>query len=149
MSQAISNVMLVVDDYERAIDFFTSALGFVVHEDRPMGQGKRWVRIGPAGGTGAGLVLGKASSPEQLAAVGCQAGGRVLLFLETDDFWRDYRRLQDHGVHFTEQPREESYGTVVVFLDLYGNKWDLIGRQPADTDKAANVPDTIAAVARP
>lgn len=120
--------MLVVDDYDRAIAFFTAALGFSVLEDIPMGNGKRWVRVGPAGASGTGLVLGKASTVEQQAAIGSQAGGRVFLFLETEDFWRDYRRLEAHGARFTEEPRHEPYGTVVVFEDLYGNKWDLIGR---------------------
>jgi catechol 2,3-dioxygenase-like lactoylglutathione lyase family enzyme len=128
MQQRIANVMLVVDDYDRAIDFFTAALGFSVLEDVPMGNGKRWVRVGPAGASGAGLVLGKASTTEQQAAIGNQTGGRVFLFLETEDFWRDYRRLEAHGARFTEEPRHETYGTVVVFEDLYGNKWDLIGR---------------------
>jgi catechol 2,3-dioxygenase-like lactoylglutathione lyase family enzyme len=128
MQQRIANVMLVVDDYDRAIDFFTAALGFSVLEDVPMGNGKRWVRVGPAGASGAGLVLGKASTTEQQVAIGNQTGGRVFLFLETEDFWRDYRRLEAHGARFTEEPRHETYGTVVVFEDLYGNKWDLIGR---------------------
>ena len=128
MQQRISNVMLVVDDYDRAIDFFTAALGFSVLEDVPMGNGKRWVRVGPAGASGAGLVLGKASTAEQQAAIGNQTGGRVFLFLETEDFWRDYRRLEAHGARFIEKPRHEPYGTVVVFEDLYGNEWDLIGR---------------------
>jgi catechol 2,3-dioxygenase-like lactoylglutathione lyase family enzyme len=128
MQQRIANVMLVVDDYDRAIDFFTAALGFSVLEDVPMGNGKRWVRVGPAGASGAGLVLGKASTTEQQVAIGNQTGGRVFLFLETEDFWRDYRRLEAHGARFTEEPRHEPYGTVVVFEDLYGNKWDLIGR---------------------
>jgi catechol 2,3-dioxygenase-like lactoylglutathione lyase family enzyme len=128
MQQRIANVMLVVDDYDRAIDFFTAALGFSVLEDVPMGNGKRWVRVGPAGASGAGLVLGKASTTEQQVAIGNQTGGRVFLFLETEDFWRDYRRLEAHGARFTEEPRHETYGTVAVFEDLYGNKWDLIGR---------------------
>jgi catechol 2,3-dioxygenase-like lactoylglutathione lyase family enzyme len=128
MQQRIANVMLVVDDYDRAIDFFTAALGFSVLEDVPMGNGKRWVRVGPAGASGAGLVLGKASTTEQQVAIGNQTGGRVFLFLETEDFWRDYRRLEAHGARFTEEPRHEPYGTVAVFEDLYGNKWDLIGR---------------------
>ena len=128
MQQRIANVMLVVDDYDRAIAFFTEALGFRVLEDVPMGSGKRWVRVGPAGASGTGLVLGKAATAEQQAAIGSQAGGRVFLFLETEDFWRDYRRLAAHGARFTEEPRHEPYGTVVVFEDLYGNTWDLIGR---------------------
>lgn len=123
--------MLVVDDYDRAIEFFVGALGFVVLEDTPMGPDKRWVRVGPAGDTGAGLVLGKATSPEQRAAMGRQAGGRVFLFLETDDFWRDYQRLEDHGARFIQAVRQEAYGTVVVFEDVFGNRWDLIQRTDA------------------
>jgi catechol 2,3-dioxygenase-like lactoylglutathione lyase family enzyme len=128
MSQRIANVMLVVDDYDRAIGFYTSALGFEVLEDTPMGDGKRWVRVGPPGSMSAGLVLGKANSPEQRAATGRQAGGRVFLFLETDDFPGDLRRLESYGALIVQAPRSESYGMVAVFEDLYGNKWDLIGR---------------------
>jgi catechol 2,3-dioxygenase-like lactoylglutathione lyase family enzyme len=122
---------LVVRDYDEAIRFFTDALGFVLLEDEPRGNGKRWVRVGPPGGAGAALLLARAATPEQERAVGNQSGGRVFLFLETDDFERDYARLRSNGVRFTEEPRREEYGTVVVFLDLYGNKWDLIGRKRA------------------
>lgn len=120
--------MLVVDDYDRAIGFYVDVLGFALLEDTPMGPDKRWVRVGPAGGAGTGLVLGRATSAAQLAAVGNQAGGRVFLFLETDDFWRDYAHLEQQGVRVSEA-RQEAYGTVAVFEDLYGNKWDLV--QPA------------------
>jgi catechol 2,3-dioxygenase-like lactoylglutathione lyase family enzyme len=119
---------LVVRDYDEAIDFFTQALRFTLIEDVPLGEGKRWVRVAPVGSTGASLLLAKAATPEQVEHIGNQTGGRVFLFLETDDFQDDYARMQAHGVRFAEQPRRESYGLVVVFLDLYGNKWDLIQR---------------------
>ena len=95
-------------------------------EDRSLGGGKRWVRVAPPGSSGASLLLAKAATPEQLDHVGNQTGGRVFLFLETSDFWSDYNHMQSRGVRFTEQPRREPYGLVVVFLDLYGNKWDLV-----------------------
>ncbi len=125
-ARRIAQVALVVRDYDEAIRFFTAALGFELLEDSPRPDGKRWVLVAPPGG-GAALLLARAATPEQQRAVGNQAGGRVFLFLATDDFERDYRRMSAHGVRFTEQPRQEAYGTVVVFLDLYGNKWDLIG----------------------
>jgi len=126
-SRSISQVALLVRDYDDAIRFFTQELRFVLLEDTPLAGGKRWVRVAPAGGAGAALVLAKAVTPDQERAVGNQAGGRVFMFLHTSDFRTDYEHLQAHGVRFTEQPRHEPYGTVVVFLDLYGNKWDLIG----------------------
>ena len=123
----ITTIALVVRDYDEAIAFFTQSLRFTLLEDTPMGGGKRWVRVAPGDGNrGAALLLAKAASPEQESRVGNQTGGRVFLFLQTDDFWGDYQHMQAHGVRFTEPPREEPYGTVVVFLDLYGNKWDLI-----------------------
>jgi catechol 2,3-dioxygenase-like lactoylglutathione lyase family enzyme len=125
-ARRIAQVALVVRDYDEAIQFFTQALGFELLEDSPRPDGKRWVLVAPPGG-GAALLLARAATPEQQRAVGNQAGGRVFMFLATDDFERDYRRMTAHGVRFTEQPRHEPYGTVVVFLDLYGNKWDLIG----------------------
>jgi catechol 2,3-dioxygenase-like lactoylglutathione lyase family enzyme len=125
----IVQLALLVRDYDEAIDFYTRALGFEVLEDSPRGNGKRWVRVGPAGNGGAALLLARAATPEQEIAIGNQSGGRVFLFIETDDFARDYARMQSEGVRFTEQPRQEAYGTVVVFLDLYGNKWDLIERK--------------------
>jgi lactoylglutathione lyase len=115
-----------VREYDEAVAFFTGQLGFTLLEDTPLGAGKRWVRVGPPGG-GTALLLARAATPEQLARVGDQAGGRVFLFLTTDDFWRDYRALRARGVRFVEEPRTEDYGTVAVFLDLYGNRWDLIG----------------------
>jgi catechol 2,3-dioxygenase-like lactoylglutathione lyase family enzyme len=119
-------VTLVVRDYDEALAFFTDALGFAVIENTPMGGGKRWVVVAPPGGRGAGLLLAQAATPEQVDHVGNQTGGRVAFFLHTDDFWRDYRRMQAHGVRFAEEPRQEAYGTVVVFYDIYGNKWDLV-----------------------
>ncbi len=125
----ITQLALLVRDYDEAIRFFTRALGFELLEDSPRGNGKRWVRVGPAGGGGAALLLARAATPEQDRAIGNQSGGRVFLFIETEDFSRDYARMQSEGVRFTEQPRHEEYGTVAVFLDLYGNKWDLIERK--------------------
>lgn len=125
-ARRIAQVALVIRDYDEAIRFFTRALGFELLEDSPRPDGKRWVLVAPPGG-GAALLLARAATLEQQRAVGNQTGGRVFLFLATDDFQRDYRRMTAHGVRFTEQPRHEPYGTVVVFLDLYGNKWDLIG----------------------
>ncbi len=131
MSADIAQLALLVRDYDEAIGFFTRALGFEVLEDTPVGPGKRWVRVAPPGAKGAVLLLAHAATPEQERAVGDQSGGRVFLFLETDDFARDRARMLAEGVRFIEEPRHESYGTVAVFLDLYGNKWDLIGRKEA------------------
>jgi lactoylglutathione lyase len=124
----ITEVALLVRDYDEAIRFYTQALGFELLEDTRLSDSKRWVRVAPAGSAGTALLLARAANPAQEQAVGNQSGGRVFLFLETDDFRRDYDRMRGHGVRFTEEPRHEDYGTVVVFLDLYGNKWDLIGR---------------------
>jgi len=126
----IAQLALLVRDYDEAVRFFTRALGFELLEDSPRGDGKRWVCVGPAGGAGAALLLARAATPEQERAIGNQSGGRVFLFMETDDFGRDYARMQAEGVRFTEAPRHEEYGKVVVFLDLYGNRWDLIERPP-------------------
>jgi catechol 2,3-dioxygenase-like lactoylglutathione lyase family enzyme len=126
-ARRIAQVALLVRDYDEAIRFFTQALGFGLLEDSPRPDGKRWVLVAPPGGAGSALLLARAATAEQQRAVGNQTGGRVFMFLATDDFGRDYRRMAAHGVRFTEEPRHESYGTVVVFLDLYGNKWDLIG----------------------
>jgi len=131
MSRRLALTALLVHDYDEAIRFFTRALGFALLEDSPSGPGKRWVRVSPAGGVGGELLLARAATPEQERAIGNQSGGRVFLFLETDDFHRDVARMRAEGVRFTEEPRHEPYGTVVVFLDLYGNRWDLIGRKPA------------------
>ena len=126
MAQHINAVTLVVGDYDEAIAFYTGALGFDLLEDTELGGGKRWVLVRPPGDGGTCLLLAKAANPEQAARVGDQTGGRVFLFLHTDDFWRDYKSMQAGGVRFLEEPRQEPYGTVVVFADLYGNKWDLL-----------------------
>lgn len=126
MSHAIASLTFLVRDYDEAIAFFTSALGFELVEDTAMGNDKRWVVVRPRGDGGATLLLGRAANEQQRAQVGHQGGGRVFLFLHTDDFWGDLYRMREHGVRFTEEPRDEPYGTVVVFLDLYGNKWDLV-----------------------
>jgi len=120
-------VSLLVRDYDEAIDFYTQALGFQLQEDSPQGD-KRWVVVAPKGAVGCSLLLAKASTPLQEQTIGKQAGDRVWLFLQTNDFESDYQRMLKYGVRFAEQPRYESYGTVVVFQDLYGNKWDLIQR---------------------
>ena len=127
---SIALVTLVVRDYDEAIAFFTEALHFAVIEDTPLAGGKRWVVVAPPEGRGAALLLARAATPEQTAHVGNQTGGRVALFLHTDDFWADYQHMQACGVRFAEAPREERYGRVVVFYDLCGNKWDLV--QPKD-----------------
>jgi predicted enzyme related to lactoylglutathione lyase len=123
---AIVNVALLVRDYDEAIAFYRDALGFALLDDTPMGPGKRWVRLAPPGGQGAALLLAKAVNGAQAAQVGNQAGGRVFLFLHTDDFDATIERLQTRGGRLTEAVRHEVYGRVVVFHDLYGNKWDLI-----------------------
>ncbi|MEM8996629.1 MAG: VOC family protein [Acidobacteriota bacterium] len=127
MKQSIVHVALVVRDYDEAIEFFTQKLRFTLEEDiyQPE-QDKRWVVVAPPGSGGCALLLARASKPEQEPFVGDQAGGRVFLFLKTDDFWRDYREMVDRGVEFVRPPSVEPYGTVAVFLDLYGNRWDLI-----------------------
>jgi catechol 2,3-dioxygenase-like lactoylglutathione lyase family enzyme len=127
MTRKLAAVTFVVRDYDEAIQFFTQVLRFSLLEDTPLGGGKRWVRVAPRATSETALLLARAANPEQLAHAGDQTGGRVAFFLHTDDFEGDYRHLQAHGVRFTETPRDEPYGRVVVFLDLYGNKWDLIG----------------------
>ncbi len=126
MQAQIGAVTFLVRDYDEAIAFFTQALRFSLVEDSALGDGKRWVLVAPPGGAGVRLLLARAANPEQLAAVGRQAGGRVFLFLHTDDFARDHQAMKQHGVRFAEEPRHEAYGTVAVFEDLYGNKWDLL-----------------------
>ncbi len=127
MQQAIVHLSLLVRDYDEAIGFYVGTLGFRLLEDSPRPEeGKRWVLVAPPGGPGASLLLARAASPDQLAAVGNQTGGRVFLFLQTDDFWRDYTRYRAAGVHFVRPPSEQPYGTVAVFEDPYGNLWDLL-----------------------
>ncbi|MEH8116066.1 VOC family protein [Aeromonas allosaccharophila] len=136
MSQHIGALTLLVADYDQAIRFFTEGLGFALLEDtrldEPGKPGKRWVRVAPKGASGSALLLAQAANTQQQAAIGQQGGGRVFLFLETDDFWGDYQRMQAYGVHFCEQPRDEPYGTVVVFEDISGNRWDLLQRAAAN-----------------
>ena len=142
MPQRLALITLTVRDYDEAIAFYVDKLGFTLLEDTDRGGGKRWVRVGPPRGPGdketrgqgegrgsgaAALLLARAVTPEQLASVGNQTGGRVFLFLETDDFWRDYRAMKARGVVFVREPVEEEYGVVGVFADLYGNRIDLIG----------------------
>jgi catechol 2,3-dioxygenase-like lactoylglutathione lyase family enzyme len=119
----------LVRDYDEAIAFFVDKLGFTLAEDTPVGNGKRWVVVAPSD-EGSGLLLAKAADERQMSRVGDQTGGRVAFFLHTDDFARDHRRMSNNGVLFTEAPREEPYGKVAVFEDLYGNRWDLL--QPGD-----------------
>lgn len=123
-------VAVVVRDYDEAIAFYVDAMGFALREDSPQGGGKRWVVVTPPGSAETGILLAKADSPEQEARVGDQTGGRVGLFLNTDDFERDHARMLAAGVTFEEAPRREPYGTVAVFRDLYGNRWDLIQPSP-------------------
>jgi catechol 2,3-dioxygenase-like lactoylglutathione lyase family enzyme len=126
MAQTLGYVALVVREYDEAITFFTDKLQFRLIEDTDLGNGKRWVRVRPLGSTGTDLLLARAVDPEQASRIGNQTGGRVFLFLHTDNFWRDYREMTARGVNFCRPPSEESYGTVAVFEDLYGNKWDLL-----------------------
>ena len=125
MTQHIFQLALVVRDYGEAIEFYTETLGFELLEDTRLSDTKRWVRVAPKGSNCA-LLLAKAASDEQAASIGNQTGGRVFLFMHTDDFWRDYRTYRERGVTFIREPVEEEWGTVSVFTDLYGNKWDLI-----------------------
>lgn len=126
MRRSVQTVTFLVRDYDEAVAYFTGALGFSLLEDTPLGGGKRWLRVAPPGGTGCALLLARATGPDQAAAIGRQAGGRVFLFLETADFDADHAALRSRGVRFLEEPRVESYGKVAVFADLYGNKWDLL-----------------------
>ena len=126
MRQRIGYITYLVRDYDDAISFFTQTLHFSLVEDTDLGGGKRWVLVTPPGAGECCLLLAKAATPAQQQCIGAQAGGRVFLFLHTDDFWRDYHDMQARGVAFVETPRQEPYGTVVVFEDLYGNRWDLL-----------------------
>jgi catechol 2,3-dioxygenase-like lactoylglutathione lyase family enzyme len=133
MPQTIGHIALVVRDYDEAIAFFTESLGFELIEDSlstdRSGQSKRWVLVAPRGSRGTSLLLAKASTHEEEQCIGNQTAGRVFLFLHTDDFWRDYRTMTSRGVRFVREPKEEPYGTVAVFEDLYGNRWDLLQRK--------------------
>lgn len=132
MRQALARVALLVRDYDEAVAYFTDVLGFRCLEDAPREAGKRWVVVAPPGAEASALLLARAATPAQTALIGNQGAGRVWLFLHTDDFWRDHAAFRARGVEFLEAPRDEPYGTVAVFTDLYGNKWDLIEpREPA------------------
>jgi catechol 2,3-dioxygenase-like lactoylglutathione lyase family enzyme len=135
--QRIGLVTLVVDDYDEAIAYFTAKLGFALVQDTPVDAGKRWVVVAPRGGGGSGLLLAQAADERQRRAIGAQAGGRVFLFLCTDDFRRDYAAFKERSVTFVDGPRVEPYGTVAVFTDLYGNRWDLI--EPAGSGRSAPI----------
>jgi catechol 2,3-dioxygenase-like lactoylglutathione lyase family enzyme len=128
INQQIGQLALVVRDYDEAIEYFTEKLGFILKENTKLSETKRWVVVAPPGEGGADMLLAKAASEIQAQAVGNQTGGRVFLFLYTDDFSRDYNRYRDKGVRFVREPQKEIYGTVAVFEDLYGNYWDLIER---------------------
>ena len=133
MKQSLALVALVVQDYDEALAFYVGVLGFRLIEDRFVPeQNKRWVVVSPPGATESRILLARASNPEQVAHVGNQTGGRVFLFLHTDDFERDYKRYRDAGVAFVRPPAHEPYGTVAVFKDLYGNLWDLV--EPREND---------------
>ena len=142
MRQSIGLVALVVRDYEEALAFYVGVLGFSVVEDRPVPeQKKRWVVVAPRGATESQLLLARAVGPEQSSRIGNQTGGRVFLFLRTDDFWRDYNAYVAKGVVFVRAPKEEPYGTVAVFLDLYGNLWDLVQMKGARRNRTSDVGD--------
>jgi len=127
MKQSIVHIALVVRDYDDAIDFYVNKLNFELIEDTYQSeQDKRWVVVSPPGSNGVTLLLARASKPQQIDFIGNQAGGRVFLFLNTDDFWRDYDQMVEKGIKFIRPPKEQDYGTVAVFEDLYGNQWDLL-----------------------
>ena len=127
MTRRVACIALLVRDYDEAAAWYRDALGFRVLEDSDLGAGKRWLRIAPAEDAAFALLLARANTPDQAARIGDQHGGRVGFFLHSDDFDRDHARLLAHGARVEEAPRREAYGTVVVFRDLYGNRWDLIG----------------------
>lgn len=129
MKQTLGHIALVVRDYDEALEFFTGTLHFTVIEDTLLTETKRWVLVSPPGSSGTALLLAQAATPEQRSRIGDQTGGRVFLFLHTDDFWRDYNEMVARKVKFIRPPTEEAYGTVAVFEDLYGNLWDLIQRK--------------------
>lgn len=126
MKQYIAQFALVVKDYDEAIDFYTKKLNFKLVEDTKQSEEKRWVLVKPKGASETAILLAKAANEEQESRVGNQTGGRVFMFLYTDDFWRDYNLMQEKGIKFIREPKEEVYGTVAVFEDLYGNIWDLL-----------------------
>lgn len=133
MHQRIAHIALVVKEYDEAIQFYTEKLGFQLLEDTPLSEDKRWVLVAPPGAKECCLLLAKAANEQQAASIGNQTGGRVFLFLFTDDFRRDYNKMLHNGIHFVRPPKEEPYGWVAVFEDLYGNMWDLL--QPNEKNK--------------
>lgn len=140
MKQHIAYVSLVVPNYDAAIAYYVDVLGFTLVRDDPRGDGKRWVVVAPPGAQECGLVLAQAKNPTETAAIGHQAGGRVFLFLHTDDFARDHQALTARGVRFCEKPRVEPYGTVAVFEDKFGNRWDLLQLTPSAASGAGPDP---------
>jgi len=126
MIQQIAHIALVVRDYDEAIEFYTGKLNFTLVEDTVLSKTKRWVKVAPPGSSGSQLLLAKAVDEQQQSRIGNQTGGRVFLFLYTDDFWRDHQQMLHKGIEFVREPVKELYGTVAVFKDLYGNLWDLI-----------------------
>ena len=130
MKQQLAHIAVLVGDYDEAIAWYTQVLGFTLLQDSDLGDGRRWVRVAPPGANGSALLLAQAVTEAQRNRVGDQVGGRVGFFLHTDDFARDYAAMTERGVRFAEEPRDESYGTVAVFVDLYGNRWDLVELRP-------------------
>jgi catechol 2,3-dioxygenase-like lactoylglutathione lyase family enzyme len=133
MHQRIAHIALVVRDYDEAIQFYTEKLDFQLLEDTTLSEDKRWVLVAPTGAKECCLLLAKADNEQQIASIGNQSGGRVFLFLFTDDFWRAYNKMIARGINFIRPPKEEAYGVVAVFEDLYGNLWDLL--QPNEKNK--------------
>ncbi len=134
MKQKIAHVALVVRDYDEAIEFYTKKLDFKLLEDTKLSEEKRWVVVAPPGASESCLLLAKAANDEQKLSIGNQSGGRVFLFLFTDDFWRDYNKMVDRDIKFVRPPKQEPYGMVAVFEDLYGNLWDLL--EPNENNKS-------------
>jgi catechol 2,3-dioxygenase-like lactoylglutathione lyase family enzyme len=139
LKQNIAHVAIVVRDYDEAIAFYTQVIGFKLIEDTDLGGGKRWVLVAPPNSTGTALLLARAATPEQQSRIGNQTGGRVFLFLHTDDFWRDYNAMRGRGVQFETEPRQEPYGNVAVFRDVYGNRWDLVEHRAGDDERPVNM----------
>lgn len=138
MHQRIAHISLVVKDYDEAIEFYTKKLDFTLLEDTPIEDDKRWVSVAPPGAKECSLLLAKASTPQQASSIGNQTGGRVFLFLFTDNFERDYHKMLAHDITFVRPPQEQSYGKVAVFEDLYGNQWDLL--EPNEKNKGVIIP---------
>ena len=146
MPQSLHSITLLVRDYDEAISYFTLKLGFSLADDFPLSEEKRWIRVVPRDSSGPAILLARASTPSQEKLIGKQTGGRVAFFLRTDDFWSDYKKMKSQGVAFTEEPRKETYGTVVVFRDLCGNKWDLVQPQESEIPQRSNTWSIVAFV---